>query len=320
MLWREMLNFTVPEAPTAPALTPEEAPSNLAIASRYVMTPEIFGFLHSGKPGKGGEIQLTDAMRALCETANTLGTFFNGQKWEGQLRAIIPGDGYYFYNSGPTRTFHYPAVDGSNRSPVKAPAEQGWMPFTPVDHHMFSDNMNVIAQVRDGNQAIDTLAIGAFVGGECRGAVRCTGGLYYLTIAGNTNENNLPIELHAFIDGEERVIDNDLVFVVDVIVGTPDAPYVININGSGVDDMTVADARIRITPTVTQGPVKVSTGEGLAAVRLYSASGALLESHNPHGAEILELDLAGRDNGFYIVEAVSMNGQRRSQRVVRSPR
>ncbi len=256
-----------------------------------------------------------DAIKSKTQIA-----FFNGQKWEGQLRAIIPGDGYYFYNSGPTRTFHYPAVDGSNRSPVKAPAEQGWMPFTPVDHHMFSDNMNVIAQVRDGNQAIDTLAIGAFVGGECRGAVRCTGGLYYLTIAGNTNENNLPIELHAFIDGEERVIDNDLVFVVDVIVGTPDAPYVININGSGVDDMTVADARIRITPTVTQGPVTVSTGEGLAAVRLYSASGALLESHNPHGAESLDLDLAGRDNGFYIVEAVSMNGQRRSQRVVRSPR
>ena len=42
---------------------PEEAPSNLAIASRYVFTPEIFGHLSKVKPGKNGEIQLTDAMK-----------------------------------------------------------------------------------------------------------------------------------------------------------------------------------------------------------------------------------------------------------------
>ena len=59
---------------------PEEAPSNLAIASRYVMTPEIFGFLHSGKPGKGGEIQLTDAMRALCEVQPMFGLEFRGRR------------------------------------------------------------------------------------------------------------------------------------------------------------------------------------------------------------------------------------------------
>ena len=59
---------------------PEEAPSNLAIASRYVMTPEIFGFLRNGKPGKGGEIQLTDAMRALCEVQPMFGLEFRGRR------------------------------------------------------------------------------------------------------------------------------------------------------------------------------------------------------------------------------------------------
>ena len=43
--------------------SPEEAPSNLVIASRYVLTPEIFTHLDSLPPGKGGEIQLTDALR-----------------------------------------------------------------------------------------------------------------------------------------------------------------------------------------------------------------------------------------------------------------
>lgn len=48
---------------------PEEAPSRLVIASRYVLTPDIFADLHAVKPGKGGEIQLTDALRAQARRA-----------------------------------------------------------------------------------------------------------------------------------------------------------------------------------------------------------------------------------------------------------
>ena len=47
--------------------TPEEAPSNLAIVGRYVFTPLIFDMLKSTKPGKGGELQLTDAVKLLLE-------------------------------------------------------------------------------------------------------------------------------------------------------------------------------------------------------------------------------------------------------------
>ena len=46
---------------------PEKAPSNLAVASRYVLTPDIFGFLDQVKPGKGGEIQITDALRMQAQ-------------------------------------------------------------------------------------------------------------------------------------------------------------------------------------------------------------------------------------------------------------
>ena len=42
-----------------------EAPSNLAVAARYVLHPDIFGYLEGTEPGKGGEIQLTDAIRAM---------------------------------------------------------------------------------------------------------------------------------------------------------------------------------------------------------------------------------------------------------------
>jgi UTP--glucose-1-phosphate uridylyltransferase len=47
--------------------SPEEAPSNLAIAARYILSPAIFDALERQPPGKGGEIQLTDAIRALIK-------------------------------------------------------------------------------------------------------------------------------------------------------------------------------------------------------------------------------------------------------------
>jgi len=46
---------------------PEEAPSNLAAIGRYVLTPEIFDALRATPPGKGGEIQLTDAINILAQ-------------------------------------------------------------------------------------------------------------------------------------------------------------------------------------------------------------------------------------------------------------
>ena len=47
--------------------SPEEAPSNLGILGRYVLTPAIFGAIEGTHPGKGGEIQLTDAVRLTRE-------------------------------------------------------------------------------------------------------------------------------------------------------------------------------------------------------------------------------------------------------------
>jgi UTP--glucose-1-phosphate uridylyltransferase len=47
--------------------SPDEAPSNLAAIGRYVLTPEIFDRLRDLEPGKGGEIQLTDAINALAQ-------------------------------------------------------------------------------------------------------------------------------------------------------------------------------------------------------------------------------------------------------------
>lgn len=61
---------------------PEEAPSNMAIAGRYILTPEIFGLLETQDPGKGGEIQLTDAIDRLNKTQRVFGLNFHGERYD----------------------------------------------------------------------------------------------------------------------------------------------------------------------------------------------------------------------------------------------
>lgn len=58
------------------------APSNLAIMGRYVLNPEIFGFLDQQKTGAGGEIQLTDAIQELNKLQNVFAYDFEGKRYD----------------------------------------------------------------------------------------------------------------------------------------------------------------------------------------------------------------------------------------------
>jgi UTP--glucose-1-phosphate uridylyltransferase len=58
----------------------EEAPSNLVIASRYIFTPDIFEYLEQTAPGKGGEIQITDAMRLMVRHRRMYGSRLDGRR------------------------------------------------------------------------------------------------------------------------------------------------------------------------------------------------------------------------------------------------
>jgi UTP--glucose-1-phosphate uridylyltransferase len=72
------------EKPTA-----DEAPSNLAIIGRYVLRPDIFDVLADQTPGRGGEIQLTDALNRLADDGNgtVYGVIFRGRRYDTGDRA-----------------------------------------------------------------------------------------------------------------------------------------------------------------------------------------------------------------------------------------
>ncbi|MHB1307216.1 MAG: UTP--glucose-1-phosphate uridylyltransferase GalU [Limisphaerales bacterium] len=61
---------------------PGEAPSNLAIAARYALTPEIFDYLEKTPPGKNNEIQLTDAMRLMLVDRAMYGVRLEGKRYD----------------------------------------------------------------------------------------------------------------------------------------------------------------------------------------------------------------------------------------------
>jgi UTP--glucose-1-phosphate uridylyltransferase len=74
--------------------SPEEAPSDLAIIGRYILTPDIFGHLEKTAAGRGGEIQLTDGLRSLLRRRKILAYRFTGQRYDtgdklGFLKATV---------------------------------------------------------------------------------------------------------------------------------------------------------------------------------------------------------------------------------------
>ena len=75
-----------------PAL--EEAPSRMAVLGRYIISPEIFAILRETRPGKGGEIQLTDALKVLAQSEEVYAYDFEGKRYDlgdklGFLQATV---------------------------------------------------------------------------------------------------------------------------------------------------------------------------------------------------------------------------------------
>lgn len=72
----------------------KEAPSRFAALGRYVITPEVFDILEQTKPGKGGEIQLTDALRVMARCGKVYAYNFTGKRYDtgnklGYLKAVV---------------------------------------------------------------------------------------------------------------------------------------------------------------------------------------------------------------------------------------
>lgn len=78
---------------------PEDAPSNLAIIGRYILTPDIFDLIAETEPGKGGEIQITDALMKQAQNGCVLAYKFKGQRFDcGSVEGYIDATNFCYEN------------------------------------------------------------------------------------------------------------------------------------------------------------------------------------------------------------------------------
>lgn len=75
----------------------EDAPGNLAIIGRYILTPDIFDLIRDTQPGKGGEIQITDALMTQAQRGCVLAYKFKGRRFDcGSIEGFIEATNYCY--------------------------------------------------------------------------------------------------------------------------------------------------------------------------------------------------------------------------------
>ena len=78
---------------------PDEAPSNLAIIGRYILTPDIFEIIENTPPGKNGEMQITDALLVQARQGRVIGYQFKGRRFDcGSVEGFIEATNFTYAN------------------------------------------------------------------------------------------------------------------------------------------------------------------------------------------------------------------------------
>ena len=185
----------------------------------------------------------------MVKTRSAFSTYRDGV-WEGELRNIIPGVGYIYQSQADkSKAFRYPQLQGStaaqaaayNLSDFDDHSMAASSYYTPADEHLFPDNMNMIAVVKKDGMLIENAEVAAFVGNECRGAVECNNGYYFLTVLGSsTDDQDVAVEIRVRINGEEYTVASQA-FISDAFYGTLDEPYVLDVDATSIRTVNIDD-------------------------------------------------------------------------------
>ncbi len=78
---------------------PEDAPSNLAIIGRYILTPDIFEIIRQTPPGRNNEVQITDALLTQAKNGGVIAYKFKGRRFDcGSVGGFMEANNFYFEN------------------------------------------------------------------------------------------------------------------------------------------------------------------------------------------------------------------------------
>jgi len=80
---------------------PKDAPTNMAIIGRYILTPDIFDILRNTKPSRDGEIQITDALLAQAKKSKVIAYKFKGRRFDcGSIKGYVEATNYFARQQG----------------------------------------------------------------------------------------------------------------------------------------------------------------------------------------------------------------------------
>ncbi len=80
---------------------PKDAPTNMAIIGRYILTPDIFDVLRNTKPGKGDEIQITDALLTQAKQGKVIAYKFKGKRFDcGSIEGYVKATNHFAKQQG----------------------------------------------------------------------------------------------------------------------------------------------------------------------------------------------------------------------------
>ena len=178
------------------------------------------------------------------KTRTGFSSYRGGGVWEGTLQSIVPGVGYIYYSKATdTKTFNYPRIYSTQTANSRAFGDElsTLTYYDPVDSHDYPDNMNLIAVVKKDGQENENAEVAAFVNGECRGAVSCNSGYYFLTVMGEAQaDTNSKVEIRVHVDGDEYVV-KEMDFISDAMYGSLEEPYVLDIDATAIRTVEIDD-------------------------------------------------------------------------------
>jgi hypothetical protein len=245
----------------------------------------------------------------LLKDQSSFATFDNGS-WNGSLTAVQPGKAYIYQSKAATpKTFTYPQVaapSGAQNYNLRSMAYTSAVSaFNPVSPNMYEHNMNVIAIVKDGTETLTDVELGAFVGSECRGTHTANdNGVIFLTIAGEQNGTVVDLKV-AKANSEIINVSQTLVFTIDALTGTLASPYVIQIEGTGIND--VSAGKIRLYPNPVKEELMIDFGkltvENVEDVEIYDISGKKINNYQvSNNSYQLKINVSSLPAGVYFAK------------------
>ena len=160
--------------------------------------------------------------------------------WVGTLKAMEPGKGYmYSSNATVDKTFTYPTTaPASSAALSRTYAEPQSLHFTPVAAESYPGNMVVMAKVMKSGLPMAGVEVAAFADNECRAAISSDAdGYLFLLVPG---DKSIPMELRAWINGEEVLLGEQLGYQTDRKLGSFSKPVTLDITAAATGVKSVA--------------------------------------------------------------------------------